>query len=67
MGGFSNMKGKLCNHDDDFQRIISFQREDEVWVGDEYDKVGRIESYTDNTLIVDGERYLRGNCQFVIL
>lgn len=57
----STMKRKLCLSDADFQRSISFQREFEVWVGDEFDKVGRVESYTEGTVIVDGDKYLRVN------
>jgi hypothetical protein len=55
---------KACKIDTDFQRSITFQRNVEVWIAGELDAVGKIESFTDDALRMDGNYYLRDNCEF---
>ncbi|HEY0826828.1 MAG TPA: hypothetical protein VGE40_01925 [Bacilli bacterium] len=58
------MTKKLCKHDTDFQRSISFHRNIEVWIVGEFEAVGKIESFTDDSVKIDGYYYLRENCEF---
>ncbi|AOZ93610.1 hypothetical protein [Paenibacillus crassostreae] len=55
---------KPCKLDTDFQRSISFQREIEVWLDGELDTVGKVESFTDETVKIDGSYFIRENCKF---
>ncbi|MEV5024783.1 hypothetical protein [Paenibacillus sp. LPE1-1-1.1] len=61
------MKIKSCKLDTDFQRSISFQREIEVWLNGELDTVGKVKSFTDETVKIDGEYFMRENCTFWIV
>lgn len=59
------MKGKLCTHRADFQRSITFQRNIEVWINGDLDTVGKVESFTKESVKIDGNSFLRINCQFI--
>jgi FKBP-type peptidyl-prolyl cis-trans isomerase 2 len=61
------MVKKPCKLDTDFQRSISFQRNIEVWIDGELDTVGKIEKFTDDSVKIDGNHYLRENCKFVMV
>jgi hypothetical protein len=58
---------KPCRLDTDFQRSIIFQREVEVWIDGELDTVGKVESYTDDSVKIDGKHFMRENCKFWIV
>jgi hypothetical protein len=58
---------KPCKLDTDFQRSITFQRYIEVWIDGELDTVGKVESFTDDSVKIDGSSYLRENCKFWIV
>lgn len=60
-------KRRLCVNDADFKRTIVFNRDLEVWIGGELDHVGKIESFTEDTVKIEGGSYLRMNCQFVMV
>ncbi|OMG49588.1 hypothetical protein BK140_10220 [Paenibacillus macerans] len=61
-------KRKVCIDDADFQRAIIFQRDLEVWIAGELDTVGKIESFTnDSVKMADGNHYLRMNCKFFMV
>jgi hypothetical protein len=55
---------KPCIFDADFQRSITFQRQVEVW---KLDKVGKVEKYTKEYVVIDGGRYKREHCEFWIV
>jgi hypothetical protein len=58
---------KPCELDTDFQRSITFQRNIEVWIAGELDTVGKVESYTDDSVKIDGKQFMRENCEFWIV
>jgi hypothetical protein len=58
---------KPCKLDTDFQRSISFQRNIEVWITGELDTVGKVESYTDDSVKISGKHFMRENCEFWIV
>ncbi len=67
-GGFKIMKRRVCTNDADFQRANIFQRKLEVWVAGELSTVGKIESFTaDSVKMIDGSYYLRMNCKFFMV
>jgi FKBP-type peptidyl-prolyl cis-trans isomerase 2 len=55
---------KPCKLDTDFQRSISFQRNIEVWIDGELEKVGKIEKISPDSVKIDGNHFMRGNCEF---
>jgi hypothetical protein len=62
------MKRRVCTNDADFQRAITFQRALEVWIAGELDTIGKIESFTsDSVKMADGSHYLRMNCKFFMV
>jgi len=58
---------KPCKLDADFQRSITFQRQVEVWSSGKLDKVGKVEQYTTDYAVIDGNRYKRKHCEFWIV
>ncbi|WP_438349372.1 hypothetical protein ACP8HI_01385 [Paenibacillus sp. FA6] len=58
---------KNCLLDADFQRSITFQRNIEVWVDQELAIVGRVESFTAESIRIDGNEYVRASCTFVMV
>lgn len=59
----NKVKRKLCNHNADFQRSITFQRDIEVWIKGELETVGKIKSFTDEKVtMADNSHLLRMNC-----
>jgi hypothetical protein len=58
---------KLCKLDTDFQRSISFQRNIEVWIDGELDTVGRVEKFTADSVKIEGNKFMRVNCEFVMV
>lgn len=61
------MKKKPYKLDTDFQRPISFQRNIEVWTDGELDTIGRVENYTSDSVKIDGNHFMRANCEFVMV
>jgi hypothetical protein len=61
------MTRKPCKLDTDFQRSISFQRNIEVWIAGVLDTVGKVEKFTDDSVKIDGKRFMRDNCVFWIV
>lgn len=61
------MKRRICNDDTDLQRAIVFQRNIEVWIQCELETVGKVKSFTEDTVVLeDGSHYLRMNCQLLM-
>ena len=58
---------KSCTLDTDFQRSITFQRNIEVWVEQKLVITGRVESFTEETIRVDGNEYRRDSCEFIMV
>lgn len=58
---------KHCILDADFQRSITFSRNVEVWIGGALDSVGKVESYTEDSVKIDGNNFMRANCKFWIV
>jgi FKBP-type peptidyl-prolyl cis-trans isomerase 2 len=58
---------KPCELDTDFQRSISFQRNIEVWIEGKLDTVGKVEKYTDESVRIDGNHFMRAKCEFWIV
>jgi FKBP-type peptidyl-prolyl cis-trans isomerase 2 len=58
---------KPCKLDTDFQRSISFQRNIEVWIDGDLDTVGKIEKFTTDSVKIDGNHFMRSNCEFWIV
>jgi hypothetical protein len=58
---------KTCKLDSDFQRSITFQRNIEVWIDGQLDTVGKIESFSEDAVKIDGKHFVRGNCEFWIV
>jgi len=62
------MKRRVCTNDADFQRAITFQRDLEVWNAGELDTIGKIESFTaDSVKMIDGSYFLRMNCKIFMV
>jgi hypothetical protein len=55
---------KPCKLDTDFQRSIIFKRDIEVWIAGLLDTVGKAESFSDDSVKIAGNHYLRANCKF---
>jgi hypothetical protein len=55
---------KICTLDSDFQRSIVFQRKIEVWANGRLEAVGLLEGFTEDSVKVDGEHYLRESFEF---
>jgi hypothetical protein len=58
---------KPCILDTDFQRSITFSRNVEVWIDEVLDTVGKVESYTNESVKIDGSSFVRANCKFWIV
>ena len=58
---------KKCTLDTDFQRSITFQRNIEVWVDQKLAIVGRVESFTPESIRIDGNEYVRTSCTFIMV
>lgn len=65
--GWRLMIRKPCKLDSDFQRSITFQRNVEVWVAGKLDSIGKVESFNDDSVMIDGSYYFRENCKFWIV
>jgi hypothetical protein len=61
------MLKKICVKDSDFLSCITLQRKVEVWIADELQVVGKVNGFTENSVIVDGEYYMRRNCTFIMI
>jgi hypothetical protein len=58
---------KPCKLDTDFQRSITFQRNIEVWIAGVFDTVGKVEKFTDDSVRIEGNHFMRANCKFWML
>lgn len=60
------MKTRFSTYTDRSQERES-QRNIEVWVGGIFESVGKVESFTADTVTIDGNHFLRANCVFWIV
>jgi hypothetical protein len=58
---------KPCKLDTYFQRAITFSRRIEVQIGGLLQTVGKVENFTDDSVTIDGNHFLRANCVFWIV
>lgn len=50
--------------DTDFQHEITFPWNIEVWIDWELDTVGKVEKVTPDSVMIDGNHFVRENCKF---
>ncbi|NHN31066.1 hypothetical protein [Paenibacillus agricola] len=58
---------KVCKLDTDFQRSVTFQRPIEAWVNGKLDKVGKVESFSKEYVVIEGRQFQREHCEFWIV
>ena len=58
---------KKCILDTDFQRSITFQRNIEVWIKEELAIIGRVESFTNESVRIEGKEYVRDSSEFIMV
>ncbi|WP_339241303.1 hypothetical protein [Paenibacillus sp. FSL F4-0243] len=58
---------KPCELDTDFQRSMAFHRDVEVWVDGQLDTIGKIKSFTDFSVMIDENHFIRENCKFMMV
>lgn len=57
---------KVCVEDADFSRAITFKRDVKVFQAGVLIVTGKIKSFTDETVKINDDYFIRQNCKFIM-